>query len=752
MPVIFNARDIDRYFLNFHIDANVYREGALALLAGQNLYLQDYVVGGLTLPFTYPPIAAVIFVPLALIPATTVGALMNVGSAALLWWCIAIVLRRFVPGISDYDSRFFAFLIFPLALATEPVYQTMIYAQVNIILMAMVLMDTLTRNPRLPRGFWIGLAAAIKLTPAVFGLYFLVRRDWRSAGISVASGVGFSLLAFLIAPASSLTYWTETLIDPSRIGNLAYVANQSIQGALSRILPDSADTVEWLWMFGVAVVLIGVAVAMIRVLRAGSPAGALLLNSLIALLCSPVSWSHHWVWLVPLVIALGAGALRHRHSAPATAVTAGVLALLCMVPMLLPSFWAMPVNPGGAPDWPLLLHPSGSAYVVLGAVVVIVAIINPGVLAPLAPARRSRHLTAALALGITAGYLVVYALFKGTDSNERLIQYPQAMLEGRDLTGFGVLLTEPLRTLAPVPGMLVTGTLTVLALLWLLPILLRRLLGLSPTVLTVLVALVVALVSHPVQDALRIGSIAVLTLALVVADLYGSRPLLRRGLLTGVAAGLGGWPVFLILGLALQRRWSTVATATLTAVPLWILGVLNPAGTAAMLPQRWFSGRDGSENVSLFAVIARWFSASPTLMLLWLLLGLFLGGWAILTARKRGLEDLGTALAIAWPALALPVVEPHLWVSVIPLLCWLLRHGPAHLAYLLGFLMVVEWAPAPLPYGGFFPLTHPETAEFLGPWYHYLAVEPLALAPAACLVAVYGAVGARRGASRSVSS
>lgn len=758
LPVIFNVRDIDRYLLNFHIDVNVYREGALALLAGENLYLQDYVVGGLTLPFTYPPIAAIVFVPLALLPATTVGLLLNLGSAVLLWWCIAIVLRRVLPGVSDRDSRFYALLLFPLALATEPVYQTMIYAQVNIILMALVLMDTCTRNPRLPRGFWIGLAAAVKLTPAVFGLYFLVRRDWKAAGVSVASGVGFTLLAFLIAPASSLTYWTQTLTDPSRIGNLAYVANQSVRGALSRLLPESADLVEKLWLAAVVVILIGVTVAMLRVLRAGSPTGALALNSLIALLCSPVSWSHHWVWMIPLVLALTAAAWRHRRTAPGTTVTAAVLALLCMVPMLLPSFWSMPIEPGGVSDWPLLLHPSGSAYVVLGLAVVIVAAVNPGVLAPTAPeapTRRGNGVAAAVALALTAGYLLAHAWFKGNDSNERLLQYPLSLLEGRDLTGFGVLLTAPLRALDPVPGLLLTGAVTVLALLWLLSGLIRHVLGRTPGVVTVIAALVITLLSYPAQDALRGGAMTALVLALVIADLYRPRPLGRRGLLTGIAAGIGGWPVFLILGLVLQRRPAPALTATLTALPLWLIGWLfewrNPAGTGAMLPQHWFSARDGSDNVSLFAVVARWISDSPTAMWLWLLLGLCLGGWAIRNAQRRGQEELGTVLAIAWPALALPVVDPHLWLLTLPLLCWLLRHGPVHLTYLLGFLLVVEWPPAHLSYGGFFPLNHPGTAEYVGPWYHYLVVEPMAIAPALCLVAVYGAAAAARGTSISVS-
>jgi len=53
--------------------------------------------------------------------------------------------------------------------------------------MALVALDCLVAKPKWPRGMLIGVAAAIKLTPAVFVLFFLLRRDYRSAVTAAVS-------------------------------------------------------------------------------------------------------------------------------------------------------------------------------------------------------------------------------------------------------------------------------------------------------------------------------------------------------------------------------------------------------------------------------------------------------------------------------------------------------------------------------------------------------------------------------------
>ncbi|MGD7002352.1 glycosyltransferase 87 family protein [Corynebacterium halotolerans] len=372
--------------LRYHIDFHVYREGAQALLAGDNLYTRSYEVRGITLPFTYPPLAAILFIPLTWLPLMVGAALWTLVTAALLWWCMVIVLRHCTPGRSAADHRTLATWLLPVALLFEPVRETLSFGQINVLLMTVVLVDTLTRRPWLPRGVFIGLAAAVKLTPAVFILYFLVRRDWRGAATAVGSGVAFTLAAAAVNPALSWTYWLDTLSDTGRIGGLAYTANQSIQGLLFRVLPE--DVVDPVWLVLVVLALAGIIAAMVRVHRAaatpgGSAVGLVVLNSLVALVCSPVSWSHHWVWLVPLAIVLGAAVWRTRASGDrvARALAGGVLVLTVSCSLLQPH-WNLPNTQDRELDWALWMQPWGNTFVIIAVFTVVSVLLMPHILLP----------------------------------------------------------------------------------------------------------------------------------------------------------------------------------------------------------------------------------------------------------------------------------------------------------------------------------------------------------------------------------
>lgn len=349
-------------------DLDVYRKGAQAFLAGENLYTQDYVVGkadDIVLPFTYPPLAAMLSIPLAVLPYTVGLVLWTLGSVVLLWWCIGIVLRHAAPLLIDADRRTLATWLLPLALLTESVRETLAFGQINIVLMALVLADTLTRRTRLPRGVLIGFAAAIKLTPAVFILVFLVRRRWRDAAVTFVSGVGFTLLAALLSWGNSWTYWFGTLADTGRIGGEAYASNQSIRGVLTRLAEpgERADSLLWLGLILVALGLIVWAMW-----RAETMLATVLLASTVALVCSPISWSHHWVWLVPIAITLLAGGYR-------------VLGAVVAAAAFIAPHWTLPHSHGAEHDWAWWAQIIGTSYLVVTLVVVVAATISPRVLA-----------------------------------------------------------------------------------------------------------------------------------------------------------------------------------------------------------------------------------------------------------------------------------------------------------------------------------------------------------------------------------
>ncbi len=158
---------------------------------------------------------------------------------------MALVLRMFLRSLAGPGAGAWWTIgwLLPAALFLEPVRNTLNYGQVDVALMALVAADCLARGPRWPRGALIGLAAAVKLTPAAFVLFFLLRRDWpavRAAAVSFAVSTGGSP-SFLFDWHDSVRYWTSVVFQAGRPGSPAYAANQSIQGVLARAVPCSAN-------------------------------------------------------------------------------------------------------------------------------------------------------------------------------------------------------------------------------------------------------------------------------------------------------------------------------------------------------------------------------------------------------------------------------------------------------------------------------------------------------------------------------
>ncbi|QAU52020.1 Polyprenol-phosphate-mannose-dependent alpha-(1-2)-phosphatidylinositol mannoside mannosyltransferase [Corynebacterium pelargi] len=367
--VPFGTLSVDEWF-RYHIDFDVYREGAKAYLAGENLYTRDYSVWGIYLPFTYPPLAAILFSPFVLFPVNIGATILNVITALLLWHVLVMVSRRLLPMWTSAQVRGLATVVLPLMLVLEPMRETMSFSQVNVVLMWLVVLDIVPKQKRLPRGILVGLAAAIKLTPAVFGLYFLVNRQWRAAATSVLSALALSAIAWVLAPASSSTYWFSTLRDPGRIGNLAWPSNQSIRGVLTRAGVESSA----LWLLLVVLSIALIAFAMWRVsLRADDPAVVygVTANAAVALLCSPVSWSHHWVWIAPALLALTYAAIER------SSWLLGAFTLVFTVFSVRAPHWMLPRDQDAERAWSLSQQLFGNAFVEFALIAIVLMCVLP---------------------------------------------------------------------------------------------------------------------------------------------------------------------------------------------------------------------------------------------------------------------------------------------------------------------------------------------------------------------------------------
>lgn len=274
--------------------------------------------GGPELPFTYPPFAALLFSLLANLPQATALLLFNAAGVAVAAWVAALGVRYWnskpswrstfgSPTFRSALNRLGAVVVFLAVLNLGPWRETLVFGQINILLLGLMTADLLSRSPHwrngLPgSGFLVGVAAGIKLTPLVFGLYFLVRKDWRGL-LNMGAGFAFTvLLGWVLRPAESLRFWLEILPDTSRIGGAGYVDNLSIKGALLHFgVPADAVTVPWLLL---GLLVAGLGAALIRAAsRQGARVVAISATALTMLLVSPVSWSHHWVWMAAVLPA-----------------------------------------------------------------------------------------------------------------------------------------------------------------------------------------------------------------------------------------------------------------------------------------------------------------------------------------------------------------------------------------------------------------------------------------------------------------
>jgi alpha-1,2-mannosyltransferase len=280
--------------------------------------IYDYWVPGTTYGFTYPPFAALTMLPMALIglrTAIAVSVVLNLAAlAVVVWILVGPALRRY----GWYGCALAACLLALL----EPVRDTFSFGQVNLLLLALVLSDAwlLSTGRGRRAGVGIGLAAAIKLTPALFIGLLLLGRRWRAAGVATAVAAAATGLAAWAAPDASRFYWSEALWDTNRIGRLAYVSNQSLQGVLARLAAPGEPS-RAVWAAAALLILCVWAWRTSWALADEDWTAAFALTGLAACLLSPITWVHHLVWLLPSFAVL-----LHRHRAR---VAAALYAVLC---------------------------------------------------------------------------------------------------------------------------------------------------------------------------------------------------------------------------------------------------------------------------------------------------------------------------------------------------------------------------------------------------------------------------------------
>jgi alpha-1,2-mannosyltransferase len=325
------------------IDTAVYRDGGIAV-RNRPTMLYALHLGPAKLPFTYPPFAALLLA----VGSGASFAIWQVGLAVLTigllpvvaYLCLGLAGRPAGPARAAA-----AFAIAAVALWLEPVAMTLFFGQINVLLLALVVGDLALPDRIKGKGVGIGLAAGIKLTPLIFIPYLLFTRRVRAAAVSaltfaVTVGLGFALL-----PHASAVYWGGKV---AQLGSRHFhLDNQSLNGVILRLTHAGPDAHAY-WL--VAAVVIGVAGLATSILasRRGHELLGLVACAATSLLVSPISWSHHYVYVVPALVLAAYGPRRLRYRILAAALVVGLF-----------GWWPLPIGNQGGYDPRAQLLPRG---------------------------------------------------------------------------------------------------------------------------------------------------------------------------------------------------------------------------------------------------------------------------------------------------------------------------------------------------------------------------------------------------------
>jgi alpha-1,2-mannosyltransferase len=279
------------------IDLQVYVYAVKDMLAGKDILATT--TPGWGLYFIYPPIAAILLTPLAFGPYWF---WQVVWTGGLVWAQQSVLKRCGAPR-----GWKLGLIGIAVVLAVEPIRTTLGYGQVNTILMALVIADLLPDPPgeqrRIPQGILTGLAAAIKLTPALFVIFMFLIGKRRAAITAIISFAVFTAIGAIFLFRETVIFFGGLSGGDTRTASPLYAGNQSLLGVFFR-LGDSSRITTLLGLAVAAVLAVLGCLVAAHWWRVGEKVFAVAIVGLTTCLASPLSWTHHYVWILPLAMAV----------------------------------------------------------------------------------------------------------------------------------------------------------------------------------------------------------------------------------------------------------------------------------------------------------------------------------------------------------------------------------------------------------------------------------------------------------------
>ncbi|HXI02612.1 MAG TPA: glycosyltransferase family 87 protein [Candidatus Saccharimonadales bacterium] len=287
--------------------------------------------------YIYPPAFALLFVPLSLVSFTTA---MN------LWLVLDVVLLGLFGALyaksrgGDFTAPEAAFMVVTCFFEFLPLIWAMAIGQTSLLVLALLAGVLLAwrRGSDLTAGTLLGLAVALKLTPALLTIFFFWRGRRR---IAWSSAMVFALVqAVSIAFLGWGVHWQfYARIVPEMSGGTAYFLNQSLGAFFNRLLTTADVTQVELVASPLSkalatAVFVALALLSARALRRETrdvPLGDEIQFGcvlLLTLLASPISWVHHYLLALPALYAVVGNLGRRGEAKPAKALLAGIAFLL----------------------------------------------------------------------------------------------------------------------------------------------------------------------------------------------------------------------------------------------------------------------------------------------------------------------------------------------------------------------------------------------------------------------------------------
>ncbi|MCC7396397.1 MAG: DUF2029 domain-containing protein [Planctomycetes bacterium] len=224
----------------------VYVRGGERMAAGETIYRR----GSEDKPFTYPPFAAVPFVPFAKLPADWQPPAWFVVNFAIV---LALVrwlhgyARRELPGLAP--PRLAWFWVLTLLLGGRHVLSVFTNQSHDLLILGlMTLLAAAWLRSRTTAALWAGLGAATKATPLLAIGLFVLRRRALAATLLLVVVAAATLLPDWLFPLRDGTPWWRAWYEVNLRGlevggaasadgawNAHSVLNQSLSGTLTRL-------------------------------------------------------------------------------------------------------------------------------------------------------------------------------------------------------------------------------------------------------------------------------------------------------------------------------------------------------------------------------------------------------------------------------------------------------------------------------------------------------------------------------------